>query len=111
MATSPVPNLVRRIQALNSTEQEQPEEQVVEGHVLDVARQNGSSSVMPSEPLVRPPQLVATICAASSSAIVMMTNACPRVRSTTAPTRVAMTTATTPPSGAIHSGLTPGVAR
>ena len=67
----------------------------------------GRSSVMPSEPLVRLRQLTATICAESSSAMVMMTKACPRVRSTTRPSRVAMTTATTPPIGAIQSGLTP----
>ena len=53
--------------------------------------QNGSSSVMPSEPLVSDVQLVATICAASSSAIVMMTNAWPRVRSTTEPISTATT--------------------
>ena len=69
--------------------------------------QNGRSRVMPSEPLVRLRQLVAMICADSSSAMVMMTNACPRVRSTTRPMRVASTTATTPPSGATQSGLTP----
>ena len=37
----------------------------------------------------------------------MMTKACPRVRSTTSPSRVAVTTATTPPIGAIHNGLIP----
>ena len=69
--------------------------------------QNGSSSVIPSEPLVSGRRLTARIWAASSSAIVMMTNACPRVRSTTSPASVATTTAVIPPSGAIHSGLTP----
>ena len=69
--------------------------------------QNGSSRVMPSEPCVSPRRFTARIWAASSSAIVMMTNACPRVRSTTQPAIAAITTAVTPPSGAIHSGLTP----
>ena len=39
--------------------------------------------------------------------MVMMTNACPRVRSTTEPNTTAMITAVIPPSGATQSGLTP----
>ena len=62
---------------------------------------------MPSEPLVRPRAFAARICAARSIAIVMMTNAWPRVRSTTVPIASATTTATTPPTGATSSGLTP----
>ena len=62
---------------------------------------------MPSEPLVSPRRFTATICAASSSAIVMMTNAWPAGAQHDEPGQRRDDTAATPPSGAIHSGLTP----
>jgi hypothetical protein len=69
--------------------------------------QAGSGSVIPSEPLVIPEKFTAHTCRPSSSAIVMITNAWPRARSTTAPTPTAVAVATRPPSGTRYSGLTP----
>ena len=69
--------------------------------------QNGSSRVTPSEPWVSALALVNSTWAASSSAIVMITKAWPRARSTTMPTSSATTSATRPPTGMNHSGLSP----
>ena len=72
-----------------------------------MSRDHGAiGSVMPSEPFVRLSQLFTTTWADSRSAIVMMTNAWLRVRSTMAPSTMAATKATIPPSGATSSGLT-----
>ena len=69
--------------------------------------QVGSDRVSPSEPPVRLFQLVNTAWVDSSSAMVMITNAWLRRRSTMAPTSTAITVTTTAPRGASTSGLMP----
>ena len=59
----------------------------------------GSGSVMPAVPPVSDDQFVATICSRNRKAMVMITNAGPRVRSAITPSSAAKAPATTPATG------------
>jgi len=81
MAMRPVPNLVRRIHQLVSTERASSPTSTRWNGQLPISRgQSGSGRVMPVEPFVTASQLRAMNWMRRVNAIVMMTNAAPRLR-------------------------------